>query len=78
MFFYGPRSRTSGTYGAVFGVFLGQKSAGEPYTVVRDNEQTKNFTFVTEIAQAIMVSAKSDRTGQIYNLGSGLWYLSIF
>ena len=68
---YGPRSRTSGTYGAVFGVFLGQKLAGKPYTVVRDGKQTRDFTYVTDIAQAILASAKSDRIGQIYNVGSG-------
>jgi UDP-glucose 4-epimerase len=68
---YGPRSRTSGTYGAVIGVFLGQKLAGKPYTVVGDGEQTRDFTFVTDIAQAIMTAAKSDQTGQIYNVGSG-------
>ena len=68
---YGPRSRTSGTYGAVFGVFLGQKLAGKPYTVVGDGKQTRDFTFVTDIAQAILASAKSDRVGQIYNVGSG-------
>jgi UDP-glucose 4-epimerase len=68
---YGTRSRTSGTYGAVFGVFLGQKLAGKPYTVVGDGEQTRDFTFVTDIAHAILSSAKSDRVGQIYNVGSG-------
>ncbi len=68
---YGPRSRTSGTYGAVFGVFLGQKIAGKPYTVVGDGKQTRDFTYVTDIAQAILVSAKSDIVGQIYNVGSG-------
>ena len=68
---YGPRSRTSGTYGAVFGVFLGQKLAGKPYTVVGNGEQTRDFTFVTDIAQAILASAKSDQVGQIYNVGSG-------
>jgi UDP-glucose 4-epimerase len=68
---YGPRSRTSGTYGAVFGVFLGQKLAGKPYTVVGDGKQTRDFTYVTDIAQAILASAKSDRISQIYNVGSG-------
>ena len=68
---YGPCSRTSGTYGAVFGVFLGQKLAGNPFTVVGDGEQTRDFTYVTDIAQAILVSAKSDRVGQIYNVGCG-------
>ena len=69
---YGPRSRTSGTYGAVVGVFLGQKLAGKPFTVVGDGEQTRDFTYVTDIVQAIVTAAKSDRTGQIYNVGSGV------
>ncbi len=68
---YGPRSRTSGTYGAVFGVFLGQKLAGLPYTVVGDGEQTRDFTFVTDIVEAILTAIKSDVTKQIYNVGSG-------
>jgi len=68
---YGQRSRTSGTYGAVFGVFLGQKLAGKPYTVVGDGEQTRDFTFVTDITKAILTAVKSDRTEQIYNVGSG-------
>jgi UDP-glucose 4-epimerase len=68
---YGPRSRTSGTYGAVIGVFLAQKLAGKPFTVVGDGKQTRDFTFVTDIVQAIVSAAKSNRSGQIYNVGSG-------
>lgn len=68
---YGPRSRTSGTYGAVFGVFLAQKLAGEPYTVVGDGNQTRDFTYVTDIAQALLFAIKSDKSGEIYNVGSG-------
>ena len=52
-------------------MFLGQKLAGKPYTVVGDGEQTRDFIFVMDIAQAIVASAKSDRVGQIYNVGSG-------
>ena len=36
---YGPRSRTTGAYGAVFGVFLAQKLKGKPFTVVGDGTQ---------------------------------------
>ncbi|MEO0488394.1 MAG: SDR family oxidoreductase [Cyanobacteria bacterium J06659_2] len=67
---YGPRSRTSGTYGAVFGVFLAQKLNGQPYTVVGDGTQTRDFTYVTDIAAALLTAAKSDRVGEIYNIGS--------
>ena len=68
---YGPRSRTSGTYGAVFGVFLSQKLAGQPYTVVGDGNQTRDFTFVTDVARAVLAAAKSKQSGKIYNVGSG-------
>jgi len=68
---YGPRSRTSGTYGAVFGVFLAQKLAGEPYTVVGDGMQRRDFTFVKDIARAFRLAAESDVAGEIFNVGSG-------
>jgi UDP-glucose 4-epimerase len=71
---YGPRSRTTGAYGAVFGVFLKQKLAGKPFTVVGDGEQTRDFTFVTDIATAFLAAAQSDVSGEIMNVGSGGTY----
>jgi len=67
---YGPRSRTSGTYGAVFGVFLGQKLAGKPYTIVGNGEQTRDFTYVTDIVDAFYTAAISNVTGERFNVGS--------
>ncbi len=71
---YGPRSRTSGTYGAVFGVFLAQKLAGKPYTVVGDGSQTRDFTFVSDIVNAIVAAAENDVSGEIINIGSDNTY----
>ena len=71
---YGPRSRTSGSYGAVFGVFLAQKLAGEPFTVVGDGTQTRDFTFVTDVVNAFVMAAKSDLNNTILNVGSGNTY----
>ncbi|MEO2177960.1 MAG: SDR family oxidoreductase [bacterium] len=68
---YGPRSRTSGTYGAVFGVFLAQKLAGKKFTVVGDGEQTRDFTYVTDIVSALITAAGSTVVGKAYNVGSG-------
>jgi UDP-glucose 4-epimerase len=68
---YGPRSRTSGTYGAMFGVFLAQKLAGKQYTVVGDGSQTRDFTYVTDIARALLIAAESNKAGEVYNVGSG-------
>ncbi len=67
---YGPRSRTSGTYGAVFGVFLAQKLAGKPFTVVGDGTQTRDFTFVTDAVDAFVKAAQSSLDGEIMNIGS--------
>ena len=71
---YGPRARTSGTYGAVFGVFLAQKLQGKPFTVIGDGTQTRDFTFVTDVADAFMKAATSDCSGEIFNIGSGGTY----
>ena len=55
---YGPRARTSGTYGAVFGVFLAQKIANKPFTVVGNGKQTRDFTFVSDVVEAIVQVSK--------------------
>src|SRR5690349_17020485 len=67
---YGPRARTSGTYGAVFGVFLAQLLAGKPLTIVGDGTQQRDFTYVTDAVEALIAAADSDRTGRCYNVGS--------
>ena len=71
---YGPRSRTSGTYGAVFGVFLAQKLAGKPFTVVGDGTQTRDFTYVSDVVDAFVGAATSSVREAIFNVGSGQTY----
>jgi UDP-glucose 4-epimerase len=71
---YGPRARTSGSYGAVFGVFLAQKLSGRPFTVVGDGNQTRDFTYVTDVADAFVRAANSDVSGEVFNVGSGGTY----
>ena len=71
---YGPRARTSGTYGAVFGVFLAQKLAGAPFTIVGDGTQTRDFTFVSDVCEAFLAAVESDLSGEIMNVGSGNTY----
>src|SRR5207248_4664152 len=63
---YGPRSRTSGAYGAVFGVFLAQKLAGKPFTVVGDGTQRRDFVFATDLARAFLAAAESERRDVVY------------
>lgn len=68
---YGTRSRTSGAYGAVFGVFLRQKLAGKPFTVVGDGTQKRDFLYVTDVARAFLAAAEVSKSGEIWNLGAG-------
>ena len=68
---YGPRVRTTGAYGAVFGVFFKQKLAGTPFTVIGDGSQRRDFLFVTDVAAAFLRAAECEHAGQIWNLGAG-------
>jgi UDP-glucose 4-epimerase len=58
----------------VFGVFLAQKLAGKPFTVVGDGTQTRDFTFVADVAAAFAAAGASDLSGEIMNVGSGGTY----
>ena len=68
---YGTRSRTAGTYGAMFGTFLAQKLAGLPFTVVGNGNQKRDFTFISDAVDAIILAAKSNFSGEVFNVGSG-------
>lgn len=68
---YGPRARTSGTYGAVFGVFLSQLAHDAPLTVVGSGLQARDFTYVTDVVDAFVRAAQCDHTGMIINIGTG-------
>ena len=68
---YGTRARTTGAYGAVFGVFFKQKLAGMPFTVVGDGSQKRDFLYASDVAAAFLLAAESEESGQIWNLGAG-------
>ena len=68
---YGTKSRTSGTYGAMFGVFLAQKLFNAPLTIVGNGKQTRDFTYVSDVIDAFIVAGNSKINNQIFNVGSG-------
>ncbi len=68
---YGTRSRTSGTYGAMFGVFLAQKLSKKPFTIVGSGLQTRDFTYVSDVVNAFIIAHKSNISNEIFNVGSG-------
>ena len=68
---YGPRSRTTGAYGAVMGVFFKQKLKKKPLTIVGDGKQSRDFIYVSDVAKAFVKAATSSKKMEIYNLGTG-------
>lgn len=75
---YGERQPLRGQYAPVIGIFLRQKSAGEPLTIIGDGNQRRDFTYVGDVVNAnIMVAISnvdSESFGQVYNVGTGTNY----
>jgi UDP-glucose 4-epimerase len=67
---YGPRHRTTGNYGAVFGTWLAQMANNKPITIVGDGLQTRDFVYVKDVAMAFVKAAEVPSRG-IFNIGSG-------
>ena len=72
---YGERQPLRGLYAPVIGIFLRQKAAGEPLTIVGDGNQRRDFTYVGDICQANILAATKEvdyeAYGQVYNVGTG-------
>ena len=75
---FGERAPRKGQYAPVTGIFLRQKAAGEPLTIVGDGEQRRDYIYVQDVANANVMAAISnpddDAYGQVYNVGSGKNY----
>lgn len=67
---YGTRSRTSGAYGAVMGVFLKQKIEKKPFTLVGDGNQKRDFVYVTDVANAFYLASITEHSNEIFNVGA--------
>ena len=75
---FGERAPRKGQYAPVTGIFLRQKEAGEPLTIVGDGEQRRDYIYVKDVANANIMAAISnpddDAYGEVYNIGSGKNY----
>jgi len=71
---YGERQPLKGQYAPVVGLFLEQKKAGKPMTVVGDGLQTRDYTYVGDVVQAnilAMHTSNKKAIGEVYNVGTG-------
>ncbi len=67
---YGYNSHHEGDSGEVIPKFIIRALTGNPLYIFGDGEQTRDFTFVTDTAKAIIQIGLNDLTNETYNLGS--------
>ena len=71
---YGPREPLKGEYAPVMGLFMRQKSAGLPMTIVGDGEQRRDFTHISDAVEANLLAAENLHVTGPINIGTGRNY----
>ena len=56
---YGPRQLTEGAYALVIGKFMRQKREGETLSVYGDGEQTRAYTYISDVVEANVLAAQA-------------------
>jgi UDP-glucose 4-epimerase len=68
---YGPRMRVKDARQTFLGIWLRQILSDEPIVVYGDGQQLRDFNYVDDVIDAMLVAASDERAnGQVYNLGS--------
>jgi UDP-glucose 4-epimerase len=69
---FGPRQRADSPYSGVIALFTAALTQGRVPIIFGDGQQTRDFTYVTDVAQALRKAASaSDVSGKVYNVGTG-------
>ncbi|MFZ2644022.1 MAG: NAD-dependent epimerase/dehydratase family protein [Verrucomicrobiia bacterium] len=68
---YGPRMRVKDARQTFLGIWLRQIIEGHPIQVFGDGTQRRDFNYVDDVVDAMLLAASSDEAvGKVYNLGS--------
>lgn len=68
---YGPRMRVKDARQTFLGIWVKRLIDGEPIEIWGDGKQIRDFNYVDDVVEALLVSATSDdANGHIFNLGS--------
>jgi len=69
---FGPRQRADSPYSGVIALFSAALTAGRTPTIFGDGLQSRDFTYVTDVVQALLKAAAApDVAGKVYNVGTG-------
>lgn len=70
---YGPRQRADSPYSGVIAIFANAMRAGRTPTIFGDGLQSRDFTCVSDVVQAMLLAANapSSVSGRVFNVGTG-------
>ncbi|CAD5899413.1 MAG: GDP-mannose 4,6-dehydratase [Carnobacterium sp.] len=73
---YGPRQNPTSTYSGVISIITNKlknnKEKKETFTVYGTGQQTRDFIYVKDVVQSLILVSKSEKSlGEVYNIGSG-------
>jgi UDP-glucose 4-epimerase len=69
---FGPRQRADSPYSGVIAIFAGLLAAGKTPTIFGDGQQTRDFTYVSDVVQALQKAAEVPGiSGEVFNVGTG-------
>lgn len=70
---YGPWEKSKGKYANLISQFIWDLQDGKDPVVYGDGKQTRDFIYVKDVVDALVIAAGSDKTG-VYNVGTGKSY----
>lgn len=71
---FGPRQDPNGPYAAIVPILFRSALTGTPMTIYGDGQQTRDFTYITNVVDANMLAATGERdrvNGHVVNVGAG-------
>jgi UDP-glucose 4-epimerase len=69
---FGPRQEPHSCYGGVIARFIAALLQGQSPTIQGDGEQSRDFTYVSDVVQTLLLAAKAPgASGKVYNIGRG-------
>jgi len=69
---FGPRQRADSPYSGVIAIFVKVLGEGRTPTIFGDGEQTRDFVYVSDVVQALLLAAeKPGVSGEAFNVGAG-------
>ncbi len=69
---FGPRQDPGSQYAGVVPLFITRVAAGEPITIFGDGEQSRDFTYITNVVDATVRAGEAEgASGRIFNVAAG-------